>query len=219
MSMWSSVEDELATMLSTRVFHTLAGDSGYVELFRKAGFKGDLATDPRRAPTTVRQRLRIAARVCAQLLRMDVASKNSLRERRAKAVVVEGNISLYRLWSAKDNDRIGPWWFTANPLCEALTQSDNDRRKAVEWLRDRLAISIDFGACDRVAALTLGLSSALPAIEAWGLPMPQYTPKALEKDPKIPLPEYFSKRQRSFQGQKTQYFLPFIPLSRVTDYW
>ena len=217
--MWSSVEDQLATMLSTRVFHTLAGDPGYVEIFRKAGFKGELPTDLTRAPTAVRQRLNTAARMCAQLLRMDVASKNSLRERRAKAVVVEGNVILYRLWSAKDNNRVGPWWFTANLLHEALTQSDGDRRKAVEWLRDRLAISIDFGACDRVAALTLGFRSALPAIEAWGLPMPQYTAKALEKDPKIPLPEYFSKRQRSFQGQKTQYFLPFIPVSRVIDHW
>jgi hypothetical protein len=217
--MWNSVEDELATMLSTRVFHTLAGDSGYVEIFRKAGFKGHLPTDLARAPVAVRQQLNSAARMCAQLLRMDVASKNSLRERRAKAVVVEGNLTLYRLWSAKDQNRIGPWWFTANLLREALTQGDNNRQKAAEWLRDRLAISIDFGACDRVAALTLGVRSALPAIEAWGLPMPQYTAKALEKDPKIPLPEYFSKRQQSFQGQKTQYFLPFVPVSRVTDFW
>ena len=33
--MWSSVEKDFVTMLSTRVFHTLAGDSGYVELFRR----------------------------------------------------------------------------------------------------------------------------------------------------------------------------------------
>lgn len=36
-SMWSSVEDEFANILSTRVFHTLADDFGYVEIFRKAG--------------------------------------------------------------------------------------------------------------------------------------------------------------------------------------
>ena len=217
--MWSSVEDEFVRILSTQVFHTLADDPGYLEVFRKAGFKGKLPTDLAHAPAEVRQRLNIAARMCGQLLRMDVASKNSVREQRAKAVVVEGPMTLYRLWSAKDRNRIGPWWFTSSLLEEALAQSNNDLPKAVDWLRDRLAISLDFGACDRVAALTMGISSALPAIEAWGLPMPQYTSKALEKDPNIPLPEFFAKRQQLFQGRKSQYFLPFVPISRVTNYW
>lgn len=217
--MWSLVEEDFVKILSTRVFHTLADDSGYTEIFRKAGFKGKLPTDLSRAPVAVRQQLNSAARMCAQLLRMDVVSKNSLRERRAKAVVIEGPATLYRLWSNKDGNRIGPWWFTAHLLQAALTECNTDRAKATEWLRDRLAISLDFGSCDRVAALSLGISSALPAIEAWGLPMPQYTPKALQKDPGIPLPDYFSKRQQSFQGQKTQYFLPFVPVNRVADHW
>lgn len=67
--------------------------------------------------------------------------------------------------------------------------------------------------------MNLGISSALPAIEAWGQPMPQYTAQALQRDPGIPLPAYFSKRSQSFQGEKTQYFLPFVPVSRVADYW
>jgi len=217
--MWSSVEDEFVKILCTRVFHTLANDPGYVEIFRRAGFHGKLPSDLTQAPAAVRQKLGTAARMCAQLLRMDVASKNSLRERRAKAVVIEGPATLYRLWSNKDGNRIGPWWFTEHLLCEALGQSDNDPAKATLWLRDRLAISLDFGSCDRVAVLNLGMSSAVPAIEAWGLPMPQYTAKALEKDPSIPLTEYFAKRRQSFQGEKTQYFLPFVPMSRVTDHW
>jgi hypothetical protein len=217
--MWTSVEEDLAKILSTRVFHTLADDFGYVEIFRKAGFKGKLPIDLSQAPAPVRQQLNIATRMCAQLLRMDVDSKNSLRERRAKAVVIEGPATLYRLWSSKDSNRIGPWWFSAHLLKEGLYQCKNDRAKATEWLRDRLAISLDFGLCDRIAALNLGISSALPAIEAWGLPMPQYTPKALEKDPGISLPDYFAKRRQSFHGEKTQYFLPFIPVSRVTDRW
>jgi hypothetical protein len=217
--MWSSVEEDFAKILSTRVFHTLADDSGYMEIFRKAGFKGKLPTNLSQAPAAVRQQLNTATRMCAQLLTMDVASKDSLRERRAKAVVIEGPATLYRLWSSKDRNRVGPWWFTAHLLQEALAQSKNEKGKAAEWLRDRLAISLDFGSCDRVAALNLGMSSALPAIEAWGLPMRQYTPKALEKDPGLPLPEYFSKRPQSFQGEKTQYFLPFVPVRRVADHW
>jgi hypothetical protein len=218
--MWSSIEDELLRILSTRVFHTLAGDPGYVEIFRRAGFKGKLPTDLASAPAAVREKLLTAARMCAQLLRMEVASQNSLRERRAKAVVLEGPVTMYRLWSNKNpKQRIGPWWFTSNLLEQALAETANDQTKAADWLRDRLAISLDFSACDRVAKLNLGFSSALPAIEAWGLPMPQYTAKALEKNPAIPLPEYFAKRAQVFQGQKTQYFLPFVPITRVGDYW
>jgi hypothetical protein len=190
-----------------------------VEIFRRAGFKGKLPTDLSQAPAAMRQQLSAATRMCAQLLRMDVDSKNSLRERRAKAVVIEGLATLYRLWLNKDGNRIGPWWFTAHLLQEALAQCGNDKAKATGWLRDRLAFSLDFGSCDRVAALNLGIRSALPAIEAWGLPMPQYTSKALEKDPGISLPEYFSRRRQSFQGQKTQYFLPFVPTGRVADHW
>jgi hypothetical protein len=111
------------------------------------------------------------------------------------------------------------WWFTAHLLQEALANCRNDRSKAAEWLRDRLAISLDFGSCDRAAAMHLGISSALPAIEAWGLPMPQHTAQALQRHPGIPLPAYFSKRSQSFQGEMTQYFLPFVPVSRVADYW
>ena len=217
--MWSSVEKDFVTMLSTRVFHTLAGDSGYVELFRRAGFKGNLPKDLTQAPAAVRERLHTAACMCAQLLRMDVDSKNSLRERRAHAVVLEGPSTLYRLWSEKQHNRVGPWWFTAHLMQQAIAEGGSDRAKALAWLRDRLAISLDFSACDRVAALNLGISSALPAIEAWGLPMPQYTAKALEKDPSIPPLEYLSKRTQVFQGQKTQYFLPFVPVTRVTDHW
>lgn len=64
-----------------------------------------------------------------------------------------------------------------------------------------------------------GIRSARPAIEAWGLPIPQYTAQALQRDPGIPMPEYFSRRARSFQGEKTQYFLPFVPVSRVAGHW
>ena len=183
--MWSLVEEDFVKILTGRVFHTLADDSGYVEIFRKAGFQGRLPTDLSLAPVAVRQRLNTAARMCAQLLRMELVSKDSLRERRAKAVVIEGPATLYRLWSNNDRNRVGSWWFTSHLLREALVQCNNDRLKAAEWLRDRLAISLDFGLCDRVAALNLGISSALPAIEAWGLPMPQYTRRALKKGPGI----------------------------------
>lgn len=217
--MWTAVENELATMLSTRVFHTLTSDPAYVLLFRRAGFQGKLPADLEHAPAGVRAKLLQSARMCAQLLRMDVESKHSLRERRAKAVVLEGPVTLYRLWSNQDQNRTRPWWFSPNLLSQALGETGNDRAQAIAWLRDRLAISLDFGACDRLAALNLGMNSALPAIAAWGLPMPQYTASALQSKSPPSRPDYFAKRSQVFQGQKTQYFLPFIPATRTSDYW
>ncbi len=133
--------------------------------------------------------------------------------------MLNGPLALYRLWSNKDQNRIGPWWFAASLLQQARQEANGDRGTTISWLRDRLAISFDFGACDRLAVMNLGPSSALPAIAAWGLPMPQYTAKALQTDPDIPLPDYFAKRRLVFQGQKMQYFLPFVPATRVADYW
>lgn len=66
--------------------------------------------------------------------------------------------------------------------------------------------------------MVLHPGNALPAIEAWGLPMRQYSKDAAGK-PGVSMPDYWAKLGATFQGQKTQYFLPFIPASRVTDYW
>jgi hypothetical protein len=67
--MWSVVEQDFAKILSTRVFHTLSDDPGYVEIFRRAGFKGKLPTDLSQAPAAAREQLKTAAMMCAQLLR------------------------------------------------------------------------------------------------------------------------------------------------------
>ncbi len=67
--------NDLANLLGTQVFPTLSGDPAYVEIFRRAGFTGNLPTDLSRAPVHVLERLSASARLCAQLLRMDLESK------------------------------------------------------------------------------------------------------------------------------------------------
>lgn len=124
--MWSDIERDLAEILATRVFPTLGADPGYVRMFRNAGLPGKLPPDVSGLPPVVQRKLAEAARMCAQLLTMQVEGFEALRERRAKAVVLEGSMNIYRLWSSKESHkRIGPWWFTEG----LLTAGDLRRRR------------------------------------------------------------------------------------------
>jgi len=206
----------MATLLSTQVFHTLLEVPEYVKMFQNAGFEpresglgrgkriealDNLPKDLTRAPKKVQEGLMREALARAAGICQKVESKESLRERRAKAIVLEGPDILYRLWSTKQGNLIRPWWFSKELL--ALAEAGRDRKQTIAWLRDRLAVSFDFGECDRMAQLNLGFRSAIPAIAAWGLPMPKYG----------------AKPEELFQGEKTQYYVPFVPATRVVDRW
>ncbi len=217
--MWDKVQDGLSEILSSQVFPFLLHDPGYVRIFRNAGLPGKVPSDVSALPPVVRQRLGESSRMCAQLLTMHVEGRNALRERRAKAVVLEGPETIYRMWSRKNpQSRIGPWWFTDGVLRQALKESKNDKTAAMGWLRERMAVSMDWSDCDKVAQIVLHPGNSLPAIEALGLPMPVYS-KDAPGCPGVSMPDYWAKLGTMLQGEKTQYFLPFIPVERVQDYW
>ena len=118
--MWADVQRDLAQILSSRLFPILASDPGYRVLLRNAGLasipdRTDGKIDPgfaqaqsgwrssvpmktplklhasvQQLPPAVRANLDSAARLCAQLAVMDVSGLGALRERRAKAIVLEG---------------------------------------------------------------------------------------------------------------------------------
>jgi hypothetical protein len=245
--MWADVQNELTEILSSRLFPVLASDPGYRVMLRNAGltsipdYKGG-RVDPEfdtaqrnwgssmpmktpmniRSPTevlppAVRLRLETAARMCAQLIVMKVDADGSLRERRAKAVILEGPTTLFRLWDSGKDNRTRHWWFSEHLLNLAEAQREQSPR---DWLRDRLAVSFNFSKCDRISELTLGVRTGIPAVEAWGLPMPQYSPNASDarsNDNREACQDHSDKAGAIFQGQKTQYFLPFVPPDRIKD--
>ena len=247
--MWADVKRDLADILSSRLFPVLSTDPGYRVLLRNAGLvsipddggKFDkpflraqadwrnsipmrsplkLHSSIQNLPPATQMRLKTAAQMCAQLLLMDIETQNCLRERRAKAVVLEGSQNLYRVWDSSMENRTRHWWFSEHLLNHAVRESRAARQSTQDWLRDRLAISLNFGNCDRLSRLTLGPAAALPAIEAWGLPMPQRSP--ITRDARGNTvgeltPDYWQKIALTFQGEKTQYFLPFVPPDRIAD--
>lgn len=218
--MWSNVEDQLAVLLSTEVFQTLMQDEAYVQLFRKAGLPGRIPSDIGLLPPKQKEQLREAARMTAQLVTMHVEGGSSLRERRAKAVVLEGPMKMFRLWNSdRPFSKNGSWWFTKGLLDMAMDAGRGNRKTTLDFLRNALAVPLDWSKCDRIAQLTLSPTNTVPAVEAQGLPMPVYSKDALRNDPSIPLMDYFAKRREQLEGMKTQYFLPFVPPTRIADLW
>jgi hypothetical protein len=79
---------------------------------------------------------------------------------------------------------------------------------------------LNFGACDQLSEIRLTGNAAFPTIEALGLPMPQYSP--ITRDASGVTrgkadQDYWKRLGAIFQGQKTQYFLPFVPPDRIQD--
>ncbi|MFZ0705176.1 MAG: hypothetical protein WAM71_06200 [Candidatus Korobacteraceae bacterium] len=248
--MWADVERDMADILSSRLFPTLSTDPGYRVMLRNAGLTSipdgkDNKVNPafdqaqkawrnsipmqsplklhssiQNLPQDTKLKLKTAAQMCSQLLLREVEAQNSLRERRAKAVVLEGSLNLYRVWDSTMDNRTRHWWFSEHLLNYAVRESKATGQSTHDWLRDRLAVSLNFGKCDRLSNLVLGPAAALPAIEAWGLPMPQRS--SITRDARGNTvgeltPDYWQKIAASFQGEKTQYFLPFIPPDRIKD--
>jgi hypothetical protein len=249
-AMWDVVQRDLTEILSSRLFPTLASDPGYHLLLRNAGLTSipealggkidpgfakaqkdwshtipmktsmNLHASIRNLPPATRSKLETAARMCAQLFMADLTALEALRERRAKVVVLESPITIYRIWDSSKDNRIKHWWFSEHLLRLAKSQSVTEKMSVRDWLRDRLAVSLNFGACDQLSQLALAGAAALPAVEALGLPMPQYS--AIVRDAGgvtrgTPTRDYWDKLGATFQGQKTQYFLPFIPPDRIRD--
>jgi hypothetical protein len=159
--------------------------------------------------------------MCAHLFIMELEALGAVRQRRAKAVVIEGTTTIYRIWDSKMDNRTRHWWFSENLLKLAAAQSAKTKQSVREWLRDWLAVSYNFGACDQLSKIVLAGNAAIPGIEAWGLPMPKYRP--VTRDPETGRlvhevqKDYWFKLGETFRGQKTQYFLPFVPPDRIKD--
>ncbi|MBC7925464.1 MAG: hypothetical protein H7039_07385 [Bryobacteraceae bacterium] len=216
--MWSDVRKEFTDIISTRVFLNLRNDAEYLRFLENAGLKGVVPRELTALRPDMRSSVEQAARMLAHIVTRQIEEENCVRERRAKAIVLEGPVSIYRVWSQKHNTRHRAWWFSQGVLDGALLSAAGDRNQALEWLRNRLAISLDRNDADRLARITLPYGEALPIIAAWGLPMPQYSIAAATQKG-TNMRDYWARQGAVFQGEKTQYFLPFIPAQRVVDYW
>ncbi|MBL8227743.1 MAG: hypothetical protein JNL98_04675 [Bryobacterales bacterium] len=214
--MWSNLKEELTDLMASQIFKTLLPNREYQLFLQRAGLNGKLPRTLTVVSNETRGAISEMARMHASLLLNQLADLDAVRERRAKVLLLEGPITLYRLWnSAKPWSMNGPWWFSQGLLDMSLAAGPN-RADRLHWLRDKLAVSMDWSTCDRVCMLQLSINDVIPAIQAWGLPQRYYSKDIAGKmDPK----EYFSKLGVEFAGGATQTYLPWTPGQRVGDYW
>ena len=167
----------------------------------------NLRSSIKELPPALKSQLKVAAQMCVTLMFRDkdlndAMRSGALRELRAKATVLKGKEYhyLYRLWDSEKQNVMRHWWFSEHLLELAQAKAAITKKPVHEWLRDRLAISLNFSKCDEISRLKLGPSTALPAIEVWGNPMPC---------------DLEDKNSGTLYGHKTQYYLPFLPPDRI----
>lgn len=214
--MWSNIKDELAELLASQIFKVLLPNPEYQLFLQRAGLNGKLPRTLNVVSNGTRTAISEMARMHAILLVNQLSGLDAVRERRAKVLQLEGPITLYRLWNShKPWSRHGPWWFSQS-LLDMSMEAGPSRAGRLHWLRDKLAVSMDWSECDRVCVMQLGVNDVLPAIQAWGLPQRYYSKDVAGKmDPK----EYFSKLGQTFAGGATQTYLPWTATQRVGDFW
>ncbi|MCS7025841.1 MAG: hypothetical protein NZV14_13650 [Bryobacteraceae bacterium] len=214
--MWQRVKDELAELMASQIFKVLLGNPEYQLFLNRAGLSGKLPSKLELVSKEKRQAISEMALMHATLLVNQLSDLNAVRAHRAKALLLEGPLQLYRLWnSAYPRSKNGFWWFSQGLLDRSASAGPNPADR-LHWLRDKLAISMDWSACDRVSVLRLQVNDVVPAIQAWGLPQRYYSKEAWRTiEPK----EYFSKISEEFAGGATQTFLPWVPEQRVSDFW
>jgi len=210
--MWSQVQVDLERILADKIYPVLLTDAVYRHFLAVAGIQpSSTSISPRQQENFV-----TAAKIRARIIVAEIARSGGLEEHSCCAKLTSGAV-LYRFWDSRVPERReGVWWFDQNVIntCKRLGgRSASDRR---EWLRQNLAVSIDWSKMDRIDTISLGPKSEIPAVEGIGKPMRTYSPEAIPQG-KIASADYWANYGKYFPGGVKQTVLPFIPTAQGVD--
>jgi hypothetical protein len=225
--MWAQVRTDLENLLSASIYPALMGDAVYRAFLTSTGAKLSDLSDYT-VPAPLRDSFRTAAKIRAYIIVAEIEKSQAIREESAGAKVCRA-VTLYRLWDAGSPERRqSVWWFepTVIECCKKSTPRSADARK--QWLREHLAVSIDWSKLNRVDTITLSGGDGIPAIVGIGKPMPVYSQDAVSTKvspgSNRPLPVakttpevYFDNFGKFFPGGIRQTILPFIPRATGMD--
>jgi hypothetical protein len=251
--MWADVETQLVELLAGQLYPQLLSDPGYRILLFEAGLTGlpgvrtgELVRgqftvaqnawykgkpmqykvgipDADQLTPEQRSRLREVARLRARLMTMEVKDLECLVEGGANARLLDAKGSIYRVWDSSARNQTRHWWFSEALKNQAIQESKLKGISPGDWIRDALAVSIDFGKCNRLSRISLEELGGVPIIEAKGLPMPQRTTVHRDRAGKTvgsADPDYWRRLGQSYAGNQTQYFLPYLPPGLIkADAW
>jgi hypothetical protein len=220
--MWSQVQADLEKLISAKIYPALLEDAVYRSFLVSAGVKLGAVGDGA-VPAALRKNFQTAAKIRAHIIVGEIEKSRALDEDTAGTKLCRGPLTMYRLWDSDAPERrVSVWWFEPNVIdvCKKSTPRSAEVRK--NWLREHLAVPLDWSKLNRIDYISLKADDELPAIVGSGRPMPRWSPQAVStrasasSSSSLPMAkttpkEYFDNFGKSFPGGIRQTILPFIP--------
>lgn len=225
--MWSQVQHDLENLLAAKIYSCLVEDAVYRAFLVSAGFR--FSGRDYSIPPNLQKNFNTAAKIRAHIIVSEVERSEAILESSAGAKLCHGPVQLYRLWDGGSPERRqSVWWFEPAVIeaCKKNTPRSPEVRK--QWLREHLAVPLDWSKLNRIDYISLKAGDELPVILGTGRPMPVYSPDAVSSKQSTtsgkPMPmakatpkEYFDNLGKFFAGGMRQTILPFIPHATGMD--
>jgi len=215
--MWAQIENDLQKILAAKIYPGLLTDSVYRKFLVFAGFGPAFPADLKSAPPALRENLAKVARIQAHIAVAEVAGSGGIEETDSCAKLITGPVTLYRFWDSNSPERrTGVWWVHRDVMDACKKHAGKSLSARQTWLREHLAVSIDWSAMDRIDTLSLTSVDELPAIEGKGNRMRVYSATALPSG-KAASADYWKNLGKYFPGGLKQIVLPFVPRCHGED--
>jgi hypothetical protein len=215
--MWAQVQHDLEKMMAAKIYAGLLHDAVYRKFLSFAGFGPSFPTDLKNVSPALRENLCKVAHLQAQLAIAAVVSAGAIEETDSCAKLITGPTTLYRFWDSNHPDnRVSIWWIHRSVIDACKQHAGKSLTARQAWLREHLAVSIDWSTMDRIDTLSLTSADELPAIEGRGKQMRVYSATALYKG-NAASADYWQNLGKYFPGGMKQLVLPFIPKAQGED--
>ena len=222
--MWTKVQSELETALSTKFFPRLYYDKAYTEFLSEAGIRPAQDLDFAKLSAAQIADLKNVAKLRMSLFMGDLKSRMAVEGSTLQYVALK-NQTLYRAAnSAAPGSPGGIWWFSEDIWKQCQREAGAADSKRIHWLHQRLAVCYDWSQCDRIVKIEMHGSSEIPAVQATGLPKTRFDSPRMFGTP-LPGITHRAMMHGGLGGGVQQTVLPFIPrleirsvLSFATDH-
>ncbi|MBZ5622948.1 MAG: hypothetical protein LAQ69_30075 [Acidobacteriia bacterium] len=214
--MWSQVEADFEQMLARKIYPVLLGDAVYRAFLTLAGMGPNFPSDET-VPVSLRENFAKAAKIRAHIAVAEIARSSGLEEARSNAKLITGPVTLYRFWDSRAPERReGVWWFERHVIDLCKQNAGRTAAERLEWLREHLAVSIDWSKMDRIDVMSLAANQEVPVIEGTGTAQRMYSATALTRG-KVASKDYWPNLGKFFPGGVKQTVPPFLPRFQGQD--
>lgn len=214
--MWPQVKKDLCAMLGGRIYPILLTDAVYRQFLKNAGLGPNFPPD-NKIPSTNLKQFQESAELRARIVVAEIAKSGGIEPAGSSAKLLKGPLTLYRFGESRSPERReGVWWFEKQVVDMAKREAGKDADARSQWLRERLAVCMDWSAMDRIDWIELGAIDLLPAVQGIGRPQRMYSAAAIPSG-RAQSKDYWPNLGKSFPGGLKQTVLPFIPRTQGKD--